>query len=97
MDAHILWQMTTHLRCRSGHTIHANWTLPNARVQVENATEEVKMIVSADCCTINYEGAILIDGCLICSQCGAEVPSAAVEALTHAECPPENGRESPTD
>lgn len=81
------WHMTTHLTCTTGHSILAQWTLPEAHIEV-GGSEGIQMNITAPCCRISYEGAFLEAGCLKCVECGADVPSPTVEALTRAECPP---------
>ena len=92
MDAHILWQMTTHVVCTAGHLIHARWMLPEAQVQVQEASR-LKIVITSEKARVTYEGAVLIDGCLVCLTCGADVPSPVVETLTRAECQPEEKHE----
>jgi len=71
---HILWQMTTHLVCTEGHIIHAQWTLPEAEVQVDETYNGLKMTITARTHQITYDGAIRAEGGLICLECGAGVP-----------------------
>jgi len=84
---HPQWHMTTQVACTNGHPILVHWTLTDALVDVVHQSG-VKVEVTADCCQIVCEGATLINKCLICLACGADVPSPTVEALLNVECPP---------